>query len=420
MKTGPAAAPSPWVVFSAVAVGNLMATLDGSIVNVALPTLSLELAAPVDRVEWIVSAYLVAISATLLAAGRLGDAAGHRPVYVGGLLVFTIGSALCGLSGSLGGLVAARVVQALGATAMMAIGPAIVTAVFPASMRGRALGAIGTVVAVGLTLGPPLGGAILTGLSWRWLFFVNVPVGIAGMAWALRTLPARRGGGVGPRPPLVPLRLFRSPVFAAGIAAGLLSYAAMFSQTILTPFFLARAKGLGPGRLGLMLSAVPVALSVSSPLAGWLSDRLGGRFLPPLGMLLVAGGLAGLAGAEPEDGLPTIAAWLAACGFGMGLFQAPNNSAVMGATPRDLLGSGGGLLATARNVGMACGVALSARLFAWRAGSSPGVAELLLGWSVALRAGAGIALLAGAASLAAPRRPEPPLDGGSGSASMRP
>jgi MFS family permease len=419
VQTGFVPARSPWVAFSAVAVGNLMATLDGSIVNVALPTLSLELGAPVDRLEWIVSAYLVAISATLLAAGRLGDAAGHRPVYVGGLAVFTLGSALCGLSGSLGALVAARVVQALGATAMMAIGPAIVTAVFPASMRGRALGAIGTVVALGLTLGPPLGGAILSGLSWRWIFFVNVPVGLVGIAWSLRMLPPRGAGRAGRSSKVVPLRVFRSPVFAAGLAAGLLSYAAMFSQTLLTPFFLSGAKGLDPGRLGLMLAAVPLALSVSSPLAGWLSDRLGGRFLPPLGMALVAGGLASLAAAGPADGLPSIAGRLAACGFGMGLFQAPNNSAVMGATPPDLLGSGGGLLATARNVGMAVGVALSGHLFAWRAGPSPGVEELLDGWAIALRVGAAIALLAGAVSLAAPARRGPPLDGGSGSATMR-
>jgi MFS family permease len=403
-----------------VAIGNLMATLDGSIVNVALPTLSVELAAPVHRLEWVVAAYLLAISATLLAAGRLGDAAGHRPVYVGGLAVFTAGSALCGLSGSLGALVAARVVQALGAAAMMAIGPAIVTAIFPGAMRGRALGAIGTVVALGLTLGPPLGGAILSGPGWRWIFFVNVPVGIAGMAWSLRTLPAPRAAGEGRPAPLVPLGLLRSPVLAAGLAAGLLSYAAMFSQTVLTPFFLAQAKGLGPASLGLVLSAVPVALSVSSPLAGWLSDRLGGRFLPPLGMLLVAGGLARLAAAGPEDGLPAVAAWLAACGFGMGLFQAPNNSVVMGAAPRELLGTAGGLLATARNVGMAAGVTLSGALFAWRAGTSPDLPGLLVGWGLALRAGAGLALLAGAVSLFAPRGAGPPLDGGSGSATMRP
>jgi EmrB/QacA subfamily drug resistance transporter len=428
-----------------------MATLDGSIVNVALPTLARELGAPIDRLEWIVSAYLLAISATLLAAGRLGDLVGHRPVYVGGLAVFTVGSALCGASGGLGALVAARVVQALGATAMMAIGPAIVTAVFPPERRGRALGSIGSVVALGLTAGPPIGGAILQELSWRWIFLVNVPVGVAGIAWALRTVPRGRGerarfdargaallaaalalgllavdelparGGLAAAlaagslaaaallaarsrrtdAPVLDASLFRSRAFSAGVGAGLLSYAAIFSQTLLTPFYLSRVKDLGPGALGLMLGAVPLALSVSSPLAGWMADRFGGRGLPACGMVLLALGLFALSAAGPDASLPSVAARLALCGFGMGLFQAPNNSWVMGSLPRARLGAGSGLLATARNVGMAVGVAVSGSLFAWRAGAGADVASFLGGYEVALRAGGAIAIAAGAVSLLA-------------------
>jgi EmrB/QacA subfamily drug resistance transporter len=428
-----------------------MATLDGSIVNVALPTLARELGANIDQLQWIVSAYLLAISATLLAAGRLGDLVGHRPVYVGGLALFTLGSALCGASGGLAALVGARVVQALGATAMMAIGPAIVTAVFPPDRRGRALGSIGSVVALGLTAGPPIGGAILRELSWRWIFFVNVPIGVAGIAWSLRTVPRDRGerarfdgpgaallaaalglgllavdeapargglaaalaaGALGAAAllaarsrrtasPVLDVSLFQSRTFAAGIAAGLLSYAAMFSQTLLTPFYLARVKGLGPGALGLMLSAVPVALSVSSPLAGWIADRFRARALPAAGMGLLAVGLSGLSAAGPEASLASVAAWLALCGFGMGLFQAPNNSSVMGALPRARLGSGGGLLATARNVGMAVGVAVSGSLFAWRAGAGAEVGSFLGGYAIALRAGAAIAIAAALVSLLA-------------------
>ena len=232
-----------WAAFSAVSVGTLMATLDGNIVNVALPTLGVELGAQVHALQWIVNAYLLAITATLVLAGRLGDRAGHRVVYTGGLLVFTLGSALCGAAPGLGELVAARVLQALGASAMMAIGPAIVTASFPPEMRGRALGSVGTVVALGLTLGPPIGGLILSHLSWRWVFYVNLPVGIAGAAWALRILP--RGGGA--RGPVLDLSLFRIPAFSWGLLAGFLSYAAMFSQTFLTPFLLARVLALEPG-----------------------------------------------------------------------------------------------------------------------------------------------------------------------------
>src|SRR5512138_595655 len=278
---------SPWIAFSVVAVGTVMATLDGNIVNVALPTIGRELGAPVSRLQWIVNGYVLAITATLLVAGRLGDRLGQRRLYAGGLLLFTFGSALCGAAPGLGALVGARVLQALGASAMMAIGPAVLTASFPPTMRGRALGSIGTVVALGLTLGPPIGGLILSHLSWRWVFYVNVPVGIAGAAWALRILP-RGGGGGGP---LVDLAIFRIPTFTLGLVAGFLSYAAMFSQTFLTPFLLARVHGLPPGRLGLFLASVPVALSVSSPFAGWLADRFGARLLPVLGMIVLAGAL---------------------------------------------------------------------------------------------------------------------------------
>jgi MFS family permease len=374
-----------------------MATLDGNIVNVALPTLAAELAARVDALQWIVNAYLLAITATLVLIGRLGDRVGHRAVYAGGLLVFTFGSALCGAAPGLGALVAARVVQALGASAMMAIGPAVVTASFPPSMRGRALGAVGTVVALGLTLGPPLGGLILAHLSWRWIFYVNVPVGIAGAAWALRILP--RGGSEGG--PLVDLSIFRLRAFSWGLLAGLLSYAAMFSQTFLTPFLLARVLHLSPGRLGLVLAAVPVALSIASPLSGWIADRFGARRLPALGMLVVAGALLGLSVVARTATVGVVATYLFAAGFGMGLFQAPNSATVMSALPRARLGSGGGFLATARNAGMAAGVALAGTLFALRAGPDAAGADFLAGYALALRAGAALALLGAAVSLAA-------------------
>jgi MFS family permease len=199
--------------------------------------------------------------------------------------------------------------------------------------------------------------------------------------------------------PLLDATLFRSRVFAFGILGGALSYVAMFSQTFLTPFYLARAKGLSAGGLGLMLSAVPVALSVASPLAGWITDRLGARGLTGVGMAVLALGLGALSVAGADDSLPAIAARLAACGLGMGLFQAPNNTAVMGAVPRPRLGSGGGILAMARNVGMAVGVAISGSLFSWRAGDGAHLPAFLAGYGLALRVGAAVAVVAGAVSL---------------------
>jgi MFS family permease len=392
-------ARSPWLAFSVVAVGTFMATLDGNIVNVALPTIGHELGAAVSELQWVVNAYILAITATLLLAGRLGDRLGHRTLYAAGLLVFTLGSALCGLAPGLGALVAARVLQALGASAMTAIGPAVVTTSFPPRMRGRALGAVGTVVAIGLTAGPPLGGLIVSSLSWRWVFYVNLPVGLAGVAWALRSLP--RGGGTAGGP-LLDASLFRIPVFAWGLLAGFLSYAAMFSQSLLTPFLLARVLGLPPGALGVVLVSVPVALSVASPLSGWIADRFGGRWLPVAGMAVLATALLALSFAGAGDAVGTIAIRLALAGFGMGLFQSPNNAAVMSALPRERLGSGGGLLAIARTGGMAAGIGLAGAVVASRAGPDAAGASFLAGYAVALRAGAALALAAAVVSLVQP------------------
>jgi MFS family permease len=414
-------ARSPWLTFSVVAIGTFMATLDGNIVNVALPTIGHELGATIHGVQWVPTAYVLAITATLVLLGRLGDRLGHRALYAGGLLLFTGGSALCGIAPGLGALVAARVVQALGASAMMAIGPAVVTAAFPPDRRGRALGAVGTVVAIGLTAGPPIGGLIVSALSWRWVFYVNVPIGLAGAAWAVRVLP--RGGAAGG--PLLDLGLFRIPAFTFGLVAGFLSYAAMFSQTLLTPFLFTRVLGLGPGVLGLALVSVPVALSVSSPLSGWLSDRFGARGLPAVGMLLLGLALVLLSFAGADDPLWTVVLRLGLAGAGMGLFQSPNNATVMSSLPRARLGSGGGLLATARNGGMAAGIALSGALLGLRARGDVSAPAFLAGWALALRAGAAIALLAALVSVLEERRARvrtagPMLDGSSGSAKLPP
>jgi predicted MFS family arabinose efflux permease len=263
-------------------------------------------------------------------------------------------------------------------------------------MRGRALGAVGAVVAVGLTAGPPLGGLIVGVLSWRWVFYVNLPVGLAGAAWALRTLTP--GGGTRGGPLLDPAP-FRIPVFSYGLLAGFLAYAAMFCQTLLTPFLLAHVLGLGPGTLGLVLVAVPVALSVASPLSGWLADRFGGRGLQPLGMALLAAALVALSLAGPDSSVASVAARLALAGAGMGLFQSPNNVAVMSALPRDRLGSGGGLLAIARNGGMATGVGVAAAIVGLVAGPDATGPSFLAGYALALRAGAALALLAGAVAI---------------------
>lgn len=455
--SAPARGPSPWNGFSAVAVGTFMATLDGSIVNVALPSIQRGLGATISGVELVVSVYLLVVSATLLAAGRLGDLLGSRRVYAGGMLLFSAGSLLCGLSASLPALVASRAVQALGASAMMAMAPAAVTTLFPPERRGRALGLVASVVAAGLTAGPPLGGFIISALDWPWIFLVNVPVGVAGATWALRVLPGRPGdpgarfdvAGAGAfalamacgiaalqvaphrgegaaalaaaavlfllvlrrrerraPSPLVDPVVLRDGVVSLGLLSGLCSYAALFHQTLLSPFYLSLVKGLGPAQLGAMLTVVPLALSVTGPVAGWLSDRYGPRGPQVAGGLLLAAGLFSLSLAGRGDSLPSLAARLALEGVGMGLFQAPNNSAVMGALPRARLGSGGGMLATARNLGMVIGVAMGGALLVIGSGGAAthDASAFLAGWRIALASGGGMALAAAALAWVRPAR----------------
>jgi EmrB/QacA subfamily drug resistance transporter len=425
-----------------------MATLDGSIVNVALPAIRKDFGASIGGVELVVSAYLLVISATLLAAGRLGDAAGRRRVYAGGLLLFTLGSGLCGIAWSLPVLVGARAVQALGGAAMMSMAPAIVTSIFPRERRGRALGAVSSVVAAGLTAGAPLGGAILSFFPWHFIFLVNLPVGVAGAIWASRVLPedgAEKGvpfdtsgaawlgaalvGGIGAlevaphsmswalalagagavaavflwrterrvTAPLVDPELLRDRTVMLGLLAGLLSYAAMFHQVLLSPFFLSEVKGFGVAGMGAVMTTVPIALMVTAPVSGWLSDRYGPRGPQVLGGAMLAAGLLALSLADGSSSTTSIVARLALEGAGMGFFQPPNNSAVMGALPVAKLGSGGGLLATARNVGMVAGVALGGALFAVGEATS-----FVAGWRLALASGAAMALAAGLLALMKP------------------
>jgi EmrB/QacA subfamily drug resistance transporter len=425
-----------------------MATLDGSIVNVALPSIRQAFGASIAGVELVVSVYLLVISAGLLAAGRLGDVAGRRRVYAGGLLLFTLGSGLCGFAWSLPALVGARAVQALGAAAMMAMGPAIVTSLFPRERRGRALGAVSSVVAAGLTAGAPVGGAILSFFSWHGIFLVNLPVGVAGAVWASRVLPADAGekgapfdragaawfgamlaGAIGAlevaphsvpwalallggaaaasailwrterraAAPLVDPELLSSRTVTLGLLAGVLSYAALFHQALLSPFFLSEVKGFGAAGIGAVLTVVPISLMVTSPISGWLSDRYGPRGPQVLGGGMLSAGLLSLSLADGSSSMTSIVARLALEGAGMGFFQPPNNSAVMGALPPAKLGSGGGLLATARNVGMVVGVSLGGALFA--AGSR---SSFVAGWRLALASGAAMALAGGLLALVKP------------------
>lgn len=419
-------ARSHWTVVATVCVGATMAALDASIVNVAMPTLRSAFRRPVAEVEWVALAYLLVLASLLTVFGRLGDLLGRGRIYITGFALFGLASAACGLAPTLGTLIAARAVQAIGASMMQSNSIALITAATPPRQRGRAIGVQGAAQATGLAIGPVAGGWLLSHAGWQWLFYVNVPIALLGIALGLRFLPLHRakqgrlrfdypgaalfamaafagllalsqGGEWGwhssativaglaalaalagfvwheqrTAEPLVDLRLFTRPAIALGNLTGLLSYLLLYGTLFLVPFLLEDQRGLEPQAVGLLLAPVPLGLSLAAPLGGWLSDRLGPRALTAAGMTLGALAVTALAfqgGHSP----PLLAAELALLGAGMGLFTPPNNSAVMGAAPAGALSVVGGLLNLTRSLGMSLGVALAGTLFTARLAAHTG------------------------------------------------
>ena len=419
-------ARAPWPVFAAVALGTFMATLDSSIVNVALPTLARTFGASVTQVEWVSLAYVLTITGLLLPFGRLGDAIGRRRVFLFGVGLFTVGSLACAFAVSTMTLVAARVLQGVGASMVSATTVAIITAAFPASMRGRALGMVGAVVGMGLTIGPPLGGFLLSAFGWRSIFLVNVPIGAIGLVFAMRTVPrdtpagsrvsfdaagtllsiaflvaltlflsrAETWGFGSPKAiacaaalvlsfagfvlaerraadPLVDPGFFRDAELRVPFLALLASFVALFAAVFLVPFYLEKTAGLTPDKVGRVLVVIPLLLGSVSPVSGVLSDRFGVRALSTLGLAVTTAGLTllawmiGQAGDRPLSVLAIIAG-LVVVGLGQGLFQPPNSSAAMSAVPPARFGLAGGLLATMRNLGTLFGIGLAAAVYEGR------------------------------------------------------
>ncbi|MGE5577682.1 MAG: MFS transporter [Syntrophothermus sp.] len=409
-----------WLALATVGIGTFMAPLDGSVVNIALPHIASALRAGLTTVEWVVMMYLLVISTLLLTYGRLGDMIGHKPVYLAGFVIFTIGSLLCGLSPTIGYLIAFRAVQAIGAGMMMAIGPAIVTSAFPAHERGKALGINAMVVATALALGPTIGGLLVGAFGWRSIFFINLPIGVFGTLWALRVLhmnPVNPGqtfdvhgavtifvaltalllalskgqdlGWSSPQTaglfgtaavfgllflvnerrsaqPMMDLSLFRNKMFSAANVSALLNFMAQSAVTFLMPFYLENVRHLEAARAGMVISSMPLVVLVVAPFSGSLSDKIGSRLLSSTGMAIITIALALLGGLGAATPLALISAALAVAGLGAGLFQSPNNSAIMGSVPKHRLGIASGMLASMRNIGMVVGVALSGALLTSR------------------------------------------------------
>lgn len=409
-----------WHAMAAVGTGVFLATVDGSIINVSLPTLVRFLNTEFAVVQWVVLAYLLTITCTMAGIGRLADMVGKKNIYMLGFVIFTAGSALCGVSPSVNWLITFRVLQAIGAAMTMALGAAIVTEAFPPEERGKAMGMIGSIVSVGIVMGPALGGVILGMLSWRWIFYVNLPVGIAGTIMAQRFLPdfKPRGGqqfdilgaltlcigfllvllgltlgqqrgffqpqvyllmGAGMlllaifvyieskvAQPMINPKLFSNPLFRVNLTAGFISFVGLGGTIILLPFYLANIMAFPSIKVGLLMGIIPVMLGVTSPLSGALSDRISSRKITITGLMVMLIGFLAASTLNQDSTVFGYALRVCAVGAGIGIFLSPNNSAIMGAAPRDQLGIVSGMMAQSRTLGQTVGVAVIGAIWAGR------------------------------------------------------
>ena len=412
-----------WFAVAAVCIGAFMGQLDASIVTVALPTLQHTFDASVGAVTWVGLSYLLVLVATVTAVGRFADMWGRKLLYVYGFVIFTLASVLCGLAPGLAALCGFRALQAVGAAMLQANSLAIIVLVMPSRSLGKAIGLQGAAQALGLALGPSIGGLLLAAGGWRLIFFVNVPFGLFGAVAAILLVPRSQnlmarvrfdwtglgiffpavvallsaisfGAGAGwgsvlivglfvvagalgvlfvvherrDKDPMMDLGLFSNTRFSTGIASGVGSYLVMFGVLLLVPFYLERAQGLGTARSGLELMAMPLAFGVVAPFAGRLADRLGARPLTVAGMALVTGALVAMAATRPSTAW--FLALLALVGIGMGLFTSPNNASIMGAAPEQQAGMASGVLDVTRGIGTALGLAVTGTIFVGAGGDA--------------------------------------------------
>jgi len=451
-----------YTAFAGVAVGAFVGPLDGSMVTSMLPILTQELGVEISSIGWLLTIYMLIQTGMMLSFGRLGDLYGHKQVYVGGLTVFMIGAALSSFATTPTLLIAARAVTALGSAAIWANSAAILTHAVPRERRGRVLGMQSMMVQLGNSLGPPLGGLVAGLLGWRAIFWVSIPVTLVALALSLRFIerdePSGRRqrfdvpgaalymlglmsvlvalnqghawgwGSIGvlgflalglvllagfvvlePRlaSPMLDLRLFRDRAFAAPVVTAVLNFICAGSIVFLTPIYLLLGRGLTPVEAGLILVTKPLVMCSITILSGSLSDRIGSRIPATLGMLILSLGLFQLSQVDAETPLLQIVVALATTGAALGLFGAPNSSAVMGAVPETHRGIAAAILSTARTLGNTLGLGLAGAIVATvLAGDElTSSAFVIPAVSAAFATTSGLALVGAATSAARPSAP---------------
>lgn len=402
-------------------LGTFMSPLDATVANVALPSIAKTYDAGVDPTQWVLLSYLLVTTSTLVLFGRLGDMIGQKSVYLLGFMVFGAASFACAYAPSLGFLIASRIVQGLGAAMLMSCTQAIITRVFPANERGRALGYNGAAVAAALSCGPILGGAIVTYAKWQWVFLINVPISIFSMALAAfvlrrelgRTQPFDFGGaallGTGlltlslalsrshiwgwesaavwacilyavialaafvrwerrAQFPMVDLRLFTNRTFSFSVAAATLYFCASYALIFIVPLVAQTELHRSGLEAGLVLFPVFALNVVLAPVSGALSDRIRARYLSTIGAAIFLSGLLVLASLPPHPTTLQLTLALVLAGAGTAVFTQPNNNTIMGSAPRGHRGVAAGILATARTTGQLLGIAISGAVYFARVG----------------------------------------------------
>jgi EmrB/QacA subfamily drug resistance transporter len=410
-----------WKIFFLVATSIFMSTLDSSIVNVTLPYMMKDLQTDIQTIQWVVLIYLMTISALLLTFGRFSDIKGRKPVYVLGFTMFAAGSWLCGLAPTPYFLIISRALQGGGASMLMACSSALIVDVFPSRERGKALGMMGAIVAAGLTTGPVVGGILLEYFSWRYVFYINIPIGMAaafgGMfilksdhtvqgrqepmdktgsilwiiilfslivfltqmsRWGVISIPSLSFAGIcilacigfvlnetrSPYP-LFDMKLLKIKLFVFPVLSSCVLFAALFIIVFMMPFYLTYPCGFSASKTGFIMIVPFLFLLFVSPVSGILYDKFGSRRLCVTGMSILALSLVSLMTLHPALGILSILWRIALAGIGTALYVSPNNTAIMSCVPLPRRGIASGAVATARNIGMVMGVALAGLIFTY-------------------------------------------------------
>ncbi len=415
------ALPYKWKALLTVAMGTMMATMDVSITTIAFPELTRVFQTDLATVMWIAVAYILVSSSLTLIFGKISDFIGRTRIYIAGMAVFTAGMAACALAQNVEQLIIFRIIQALGAAMFIACGTAIVTEAFPATETGKGLGLLSMSVSAGFILGPVIGGFLLDWLDWRSLFYMRTPIGICTFFLAIALLEKDVGQsgkikldilgtltssaglfclifgmahikshglmapvvllfvGVGlvilflfvlverrVSDPIVDLALFKNRTFSYAMGGLLLFFLAVPPYILIMPFYLMEGINLSPLESGMLLAVVSMVTMIISPLSGTLSDRFGPAWPSVFGAGATAAAFFCMLGFDLQTEITTIILVLILLGLGVGAFQPPNNSTIMGAVERKRLGSASALIATERQVGISLGMALAGAIFSAR------------------------------------------------------